>query len=338
MNVAQIPLTTYLESYKDAARECGYMWIVCIICRASDCKGLYKSIERDWQSLNSITGRSMLVLLAGNELDESRIKKEDKEYLASCCITDKKMPFVKRYYPYISFIGNEQDICTDLTSKNVMCTDYSVVQTDPEMFVKYIENNQTDAVDSLRRYFGIEEEDVPCLVYTPVYRKESPINNIIVRLPSGDADLYGYFKKLFNRISPALDEIMPFRNDFEKEIDEVYSKLLKCAEDSKLKEELVNNINIKKNLNYKMPIRGILSQYFALCEEYKEKYGKEYTPINEMGSKSDKLKQIEELFDDIGIPTYRQPVVNCSVRIGDNNRIKNTAINIIVEPGKDFFY
>ena len=79
MDIAKIPIVDFLRYCKEDAREQGYSWIVCILCRAGDCRYLYESIERDWRSLDSITGKSMLVLLAGNEVSEEKLYSLDTD-------------------------------------------------------------------------------------------------------------------------------------------------------------------------------------------------------------------------------------------------------------------
>ena len=112
MDIAQIPIVDFLKYCKEGARSKGYSWIVCILCRSRDCKYLYKSIERDWQSLDNITGRSMLVLLAGNEVGEHEFTLDaDKFY-----ITDKYRSYIKRYNPFATVIGNSGSIESDLSS------------------------------------------------------------------------------------------------------------------------------------------------------------------------------------------------------------------------------
>lgn len=139
MDIAKIPIVDFLRYCKEGAREQGYSWIVCILCRAGDCRYLYESIERDWRSLDSITGKSMLVLLAGNEVSEEKLYSLDTDKL---CITDKRISYIKRYNPFATIIGNSVSIKSDISSVR-----YSILKN----HIPNVEKNQTDAINALRR-------------------------------------------------------------------------------------------------------------------------------------------------------------------------------------------
>lgn len=145
MDIAAIPIVDFLKYCKQGAKENGYSWIVCVLCRAGDCRYLYKSIERDWQSLDSITGKSVLVLLAGNEVGKSRINGMN---FGEFCVADKWEKWMKRYNPFATIIGNSDEITTYLPSER-----YRILRD----YIPEVESNQTDAVNSLRKYFGISE-------------------------------------------------------------------------------------------------------------------------------------------------------------------------------------
>ena len=154
MDIAKIPIVDFLKYCKEGAKRNGYSWVVCILCRSGDCRNLYKSIERDWQSLDSITGKSMLVLFAGNEVNEDKLYLPDVDKF---CITDRHISYMKRYNPFATVIGNSGSIKTDLSSVR-----YNIL----ESHIPNVEKSQTDAINALRRYFGIEnrKSSVRCKV------------------------------------------------------------------------------------------------------------------------------------------------------------------------------
>lgn len=260
MDIAEIPIVDFLKYCKEGAREKGYFWIVCILCRARDCRNLYKSIECDWQSLDSITGKSMLVLLAGNEVGKDVLSSRD---LDEFCITDKRTCYIKRYNPFATVIGNSDAIKTDLSSIR-----YDILKK----HIPNVEKNQTDAIDALRRYFEIEEQDIPCLVYSPLYEDKLPVKNIVVPFPEGEVDLYGYFKRLFNRITPLIDELSASDNQYH------------CGKSTE---------------------------------------------------KSELLSKIEDALYAADFPLIESIPVNAYISIGDNNRITNSTISVVVQKWND---
>ena len=241
------------------------------------------------------------------------------EGLDGFCVTDKREGYIKRYNPFATIIGNSSEIKTDLSSVR-----YSILKN----HIVNIEENQTDAIDSLRRYFGISEQDIPCLVYSPLYEDKVPVQNIVVPFPEGEVDLYLYFKKLFNIITPLVDKLLPYSNKLQEKIDNVYNKLLSYAMLSQQREIIMEYIQNKRYLTIEQPIRGLLSKYIHLCKLYEKEYGMAYQPDG--AGKSELLSKIENAFYNVDIPIVEQKMVNAYILIGDNNKIQNSTISVIV--------
>ena len=322
MDIVKIPIVDFLKYCKEGAKRNGYSWIVCILCRSRDCRYLYESIECDWQSLDSITGKSMLVLFAGNEV------REDELYYSldidKLCITDQYESYIKRYNPFATVIGNSGSIKSDLSSER-----YNILKN----HIRNVERNQTDAINSLREYFGISEQDIPCLVYSPLYEGKLPVRNIVVPFPEGEIDLYAYFKRLFNRISPLVDELLVSEDKLENQIENTYKQLVSCASKSIQCERIMQCIRDKQYLTCEQPIRALLSRYIDLCKLYKEVNGIDYHI--KKAEKSELFSKIEDAFYTIGIPLVEPPPLNAYISIGDNNQIKNSTINVSVQVQDD---
>ena len=179
MDIAAIPIVDFLKFNKAGAKSLGFKWIVCVLSRKSDSKDLYDAIRRDWMSLDNITGRSMLVIFAGsNEKDVSDVQQD----LDSYCVTDRRVGYIKRYNPFATVLSKRAGIMTDLSSSQR----YDYLSD----YLPEVEKNQTDAVDSLRNYLNLKEDNIPCLVYIPLYEDIIPVKNIVVKLPTKKADLY----------------------------------------------------------------------------------------------------------------------------------------------------
>ena len=307
MDIAKIPIVEFLKYCKQGARKNGYYWIVCILCREADSRGLYRAISRDWQSLDSITGQRMLVLLAGDE--------------APYYLEDTNRSYVRRYSPFATVIGYSN------ISVNLPSVRHRALQSS----IEKIEACQVDAVESLKRFLGIKEMDIPCLVYIPLYPSVSPAQNRIAPFPSGEIDLYSYFKRLFEEISPLVDSLYTTHEQFEltERIDGVYAELLELIKDDSEREILLGHIKKKKYYTCSQPIRGQLSRYVDLCRNYKEKTGHDYNP--DRIRQSELLAKIEDAFVNTDIPHFEAEPVNAYISIGDNNKIKNSQISIVLE-------
>lgn len=318
MDISSIPIVDFLKFCRKGARNKGYYWIACILSRTSDSKKLYENIKEDWQSLDSITGSKFLVLLAGNEIYSSDKSQGDCHDLNSC-ITDNYESYIKRYNPFATIIGNNS-IKTDLSSVR-----HSILHE----YIDKIESTQTDAIQSLKQYFGIEEQNIPCLVYIPLYEEQYPFNNIIVPLPIYNADLYMYFKELFVDISPMIAQLSQNYDELTLRIDKVYDKLISLAETRSDSKILLKCINEKIYYKCDQPVRGLLNQYIDLCQNY-ERINKN-TYVHSSERKSELLVQIETALKDHCVPKTENKAVNVYINIGENNRFKNSPISIAIQ-------
>ena len=318
MDIAKIPIVDFLKYCKEGAKRKGYSWIVCILCRKRDSRNLYKSIESDWQDLDNITGSRILVLLAGNEVDDSELSGLSERDLGKFCVTDNSESYILRYTPFATFIG-DNNIKADLSSVR-----HDIL----EKHIPNVEKNQTDAIDSLRRYFGISERNIPCLVYTPLMHNKLPVQNIVVPFPKGEIDLYGYFKELFNEITPLLDELNIVDDEISHKIETTYQQLVRLANTSEKREEIMKCIRDRRYLNCEQPIRGLLNQYVDLCKSFEELTGTVYID----NRKSELISEIENAFGNTDFPLVEAIPVNAYIiSIGDRNRIKNSTISITVQ-------
>lgn len=319
MDIASIPIVDFLKFCRKGARDKGYYWIACILSRTSDSKKLYENIKEDWQSLDSITGSKLLILLAGNEID-SNDESYGHYHNLNSCITDSHESYIKRYNPFATIIGNENRLKTDLSSVR-----YDILHK----YVDKIELTQTDAIQSLKQYFGVEESNIPCLVYIPLYEENYPFNNIIVPLPQCDADLYMYFKNVFIDIPPMIEQLSHDYDELTLRIDKVYDKLISHVKTRSDCEILLKCIDEKKYYTCNQPIRGLLNQYVDLCRNY-EKINKK-TYIHSSERKSDLLAQIETVFKEYCVPKSENRTINAYINIGEHNRFRNSPINITIQ-------
>lgn len=92
-------------------------------------------------------------------------------------------------------------------------------------------------------------------------------------------------------------------------------------------------IQDKQYLACEQPTRALLSRYIDLCALYKQVNGIDYH-VKE-SKKSELLSKIENAFYTIDIPLVKPHPSNVYISMGDNNRIKNSNIYLIVQTQDD---
>ena len=273
-----------LEFYRDsllAAHKKGFFWVVTLLARECDVDGLYLNLRKSWTSLDSITGKYFLFVLAGKENT-----RQDERWESS--VFDSQVRYFREYNDYIKFINPNIEL-EDLYLKY----DYDK-SLQNKMYM--LEENQTIAVNILRDYFGIDERQIPCLVFTKLYSYNR--DNYVI--PIYGNDIYGYFKQLFNiidpflkkhmRISSRLEEIKDHKEKLKKEISKyslnteekillLQKELLLLAESNIQDEqgrtlfECINNLFYGK---FERPIRSMLSRYIDWVKAYEKRMGKPF--------------------------------------------------------------
>lgn len=191
MDIARIPITDFYDKCLSGAKARGFIWVVSLLARENDVDNLYYNLKRSWNSLDSITGDYFLFLFAGNE-KVSNLERANSE------IEDIDYGWCKRYNDYVAILNK---------SKNGEAIIHSNIfydwRTDADDYKNHIEKTQTDAINSLRKYFRLQESNIPCLIFTSLL---TPKNYCVPIHPDAN-DIYRYFKELFNDISPYLDEL-----------------------------------------------------------------------------------------------------------------------------------
>ena len=307
MDIAQIPIVDFLKYCKQGAREKGFYWLACIICRERDSEQFYTKIKNDWNSLDSITGKKLLILFAGNETRDNAL------------ISDTKKAYVKRYNPFVTIIGAKTKIKVDLSSVR-----WKLLKEQAEC----VEQTQTDAVDSLMNYFGVQEYQVPCLVYIPLYKDKYVFDNVIIPIPNKGADLYRYFKEIFNEIGPKIVKISSEQNDLLERIDVVHDNLMMLIKGRRDEGVIIQSMDELKYYKCDKPVRGEISRYIDLCKEYERKYKQAYSYYN--NRKSDLLREIEEVFKNKSIYKEQKQPVSVCISIGENNTLEGNQFNVSI--------
>ena len=280
MDIARIPITDFYDKCLSGAKARGFIWVVSLLARENDVDNLYYNLKRSWNSLDSITGDYFLFLFAGNE-KVSHLERANSE------IEDINYCWCKRYNDYVAILNERKNGEAIIHSKI-----FYNWHIDADDYKNHIEKTQTDAINSLRKYFKLQESNIPCFIFTSLLTQ----NNYYVPIHPGANDIYRYFKELFNKISPYLDEldklkiknkILTEKKEFNKveinsmslnKIEKIYNlynqlkNIAKQTNDLYLLECIVN----RKYYKTTQPIRGKLNRYIDLSKDYERKNNKEF--------------------------------------------------------------
>ena len=274
METVYIPITEFYQKSLDSVYKKGFLWVVSLIARDADVKGLYKNLCESWDSLDSITGEYFLFVCAGKENKNSSNSAVFHPYQS-----------YKEANPYVEFLNQNINL---------------YMLTEKDYYEKKIKENQTMAVNALRDYFSINESDIPCILFTKL-GAHNYANRVTYVVPITGNDIYGYFKDLFNEIEPLLKQyketlvrinelvipqkdlrielkIKVSKNPFksEKKILELRQGLLIHAAKNIINEEGYSLLDCMNNLScgrFDEPLQSMLNLYIKWVKNYEKRTG-----------------------------------------------------------------
>jgi len=298
MDFANRPMTDFYRHCLPAAYESGFSWVCTLLARDVDVERLYATLRRCWGSLDSITGKHFLFIFAGKENHTHEERFQSK-------ILDKRKSWVGEYNNFVTFFNPNTSL-----KYGRMQYDW---RKDKEGNLRNVSENQTEAINSLIEFFGLDESDTPCLVFTSLVHRRFGSEVKTHAVPVSGDDVYRYFKNLFNRISPTLKRIKVStlrlqslsnqERDLKKKIEQLalngdgkiavlQKELLAIAEKGALDSLGRSLSDCIENLSYgkfEQPIRGLLSKYVDLVNNYEKRTGLRFNPDLINAKESQKL-------------------------------------------------
>lgn len=205
MDISSVPIEVFYKRYLSTAFKQGYKWICTIVCRKADSKELYQEIRDLWNDLDDVTDDKFLVIFAGK-------RNENHEECYQNSIMDEIHTWVGVYNDDISFITN------NYSDGRLKCR----IDMRNRYLLDDIPINQTDSVSSLKNFFGISEDEVPCLVFT-----DEKNNQYKVEIPK-NPDFYQFFKRLVTkteRIALGIYEVNEKLKDLDYQIENLNKEL-----------------------------------------------------------------------------------------------------------------
>ena len=272
MDCSYIPITDFYRHCLPAARENGYRYVMCLLSREADIDNLYETLKKQWHSLDDLTGKDFLFMFAGKyeehdynsfinhdvgygnygrgenyALANEYIRVMNKERVLNLNVYKDKRPqhWKGRYRPDMPYNFEERE--------------------NRGRFTDELPETQTKAITELKCYFGLEEYDIPCIVFTNLYNGQNTVlsfnsNNIYAIIKSVCLDI----ERIFSTIDDLAEEIVRYEKlkqskhfenytkmkQYHNElmelseilIDEPRQKLIECMETLTLGNEFFGNI------------------------------------------------------------------------------------------------
>lgn len=276
MEIVKIPIADFLKYSLESAYEQGFSWIMCLLARDADAEETYQQVKRYWNSLNDVTGNTILFVFAGKQgeekLPDSLLWHEAKDYRA---LTNPLIRFVNDNTPTVPrYIYPTFDYKTDEIN---------------ELAVTH-----TSSITELKNFLGLSEKDIPSLVFIPTHKLACE-KKVVVRL--GKENLYRTVKGIIESLEEPLIKLKKTQDDYEnsrrhlmeinkeleylrrgrktqKRFNEAKSyldSLVKNTEDDSLKEWLQEAIS-KKSVNKWRRLDGqtlsYINRYVDLINQY----------------------------------------------------------------------
>ncbi|MEU4493662.1 TIR domain-containing protein [Streptomyces sp. NPDC023998] len=214
MYKSQVPIVEFFEQMLPGSRAVGYKLVLTMLAREADSPSLYEDVGRYWTSLHDATGPDILFVFAGanaaTRLGAQGIpdRREPVMYLAE----DAAVGWGARGRPTIYWSGSSyrRDMTWGPGRKG-----HSEIESSrrllrggtPRLYGQDFAEDHTSEIGALRRYLGLRESQIPCLVFTVLGPSAGLEERIIVPLSVIRSTVYQYVKELSEFLEDALETI-----------------------------------------------------------------------------------------------------------------------------------
>lgn len=206
MFTSRVPLVEFYKNLLPAARFVGYKLVLTALAREADAPDFYADVKRYWSSLHDATGPDILFVFAGANAAETlnnqglRHKREPvvfcTDHLAFEGIDDKKW---KMSWPG-RFRDTEMPWANDLPAFR---------RGRPVLGDDNLATNHTLEIYDLRRFLGVREAQLPCLVFTllgPI--KDRSVQQVTVPFAEFErSTIYLYLKTIAEQLQESFQNI-----------------------------------------------------------------------------------------------------------------------------------
>lgn len=232
MQVTYIGLSEYFERCIPQAKREGYLFIISLIARYSDAQDLYEKLEKDWASLNDLTGDKILFVFS-----TPKVRKR-----ASFFHMPGKEPYEGVMCPFVELLDGR-----NAERKNgpfeYLYDGYDKINW---------KQKHSQTITDFAMNYNISEEEIPCLFLYDLMQNRYKV------IPVGkDTDIYAMIKAM-------VEEIAEYKKDREN-IGEQLEKYRNIEQYYCLYEKLESEAE-KGNSKQCVAIRRVLGE----AQSYKE--------------------------------------------------------------------
>ena len=176
MQVTYIGLSEYFERCIPQAKREGYLFIISLIARYSDAQDLYEKLEKDWASLNDLTGDKILFVFS-----TPKARKR-----ASFFHMPGKEPYEGVMCPFVELL-NDRNAERKNGPFEYLYDDYDKINW---------KQKHSQTITDFAMNYNISEEEIPCLFLYDLMQNRYKV------IPVGkDTDIYAMIKAMVEEIA-----------------------------------------------------------------------------------------------------------------------------------------
>lgn len=252
-------LSDFYKKCLEKAKKQNYVWVISLIARSSDAELVFDKIERDWASLNDLTGKKVLFVFSAEGIrKESLFFSSDKPWRGQIC------PF--------GVTANNNEL---IGEKFAYETRYACHCPEDINWKKI----HSQSVSEVSKDFGINESEIPCLLFLNLKNGNKRVVHI-----NNNTDIYTLVKKFIGEINEKcelldsmqsrmsiyikIDKYYALRESLEKEADkegEVAKAIREVLNDEKSYLEVKDSIKSRKLRDEIKKLNQWKKQYMNCC-------------------------------------------------------------------------
>ncbi len=182
MEQTYMSLSDFYKTCLEKAKKQNYYWVISLIARSSDAELVFDKIERDWASLNDLTGKKILFVFSAEGIrKKSLFFAYDKPWRGQIC-------------PFGTIANNDKLIGDKLTYEKRYTISWK-----EEIDWKKI---HSQSISEISKDFGIIESEIPCLLFINMKSGNKTVIHI-----NNKTDIYTLIKKFIGEINEKCEQL-----------------------------------------------------------------------------------------------------------------------------------
>ncbi len=177
MRVTYISLSEYFDKCLPRAKKAGYIWIISFIARYSDAQGLYEQLDKNWASLNDLTGKKILFIFSTPSVRDR----------SSFLHIPGREVYEGKMCPFVELLDGED---VENGAGSFKCLYGNVEQINWKQ-------KHSQSITEFAENYGISEKEIPCLFLYDLVRERQQVIPL-----KEDADIYTLIKSIVIKMAP----------------------------------------------------------------------------------------------------------------------------------------